>query len=326
VNTDESGLRVKGKLHGLHVVATDELTDFKRKALATCRRPRMIKGLILFFKTHIDGYTNANGTFVAPHEDKRMPTKEQQDKESNPSHIPPNPERVAWGNFPDVIIHATESTIKKHPDYIAAKAGNITAAKALIQSVLSNEAIDKIRKFVLDSQLKTTPQILGVFALESAGINRIPAVMADLLSEKLNLPTASSIVQINQVSHTGASGWRRLAFPALFDGIVTEKQHYIIADDFIGQGGTLTNLRGYIESKGGRVLLTTALTGKPYSAKLTVSLETLSALRKKHGDLEPWWRETFGYDFACLTESEARYLERAEDADTIRNRLAEARA
>jgi len=37
-------------------------------------------------------------------------------------------------------------------------------------------------------------------------------------------------------------------------------------------------------------------------------------------------RETFGYDFTCLIESEARYLERAEDADTIRNRLAEARA
>jgi len=30
--------------------------------------------------------------------------------------------------------------------------------------------------------------------------------------------------------------------------------------------------------------------GKPYSAKLTVSLETLSALRKKHGNLEPWAR------------------------------------
>ena len=36
------------------------------------------------------------------------------------------------------------------------------------------------------------------------------------------------------------------------------------------------------------------------------------------------WRKRFGFGFDCLTESEARYLLRAEDADTIRNRLAAA--
>jgi hypothetical protein len=45
----------------------------------------------------------------------------------------------------------------------------------------------------------------------------------------------------------------------------------------------------------------------------------------KHGDdLETWWRAEFGFGFDALTESEARYLLRAEDADTIRRRLAEA--
>lgn len=32
--------------------------------------------MILFFKTHIDGFTNAHGTFVPPHEDRRAPAKE----------------------------------------------------------------------------------------------------------------------------------------------------------------------------------------------------------------------------------------------------------
>ena len=40
---------------------------------------------------------------------------------------------------------------------------------------------------------------------------------------------------------------------------------------------------------------------------------------------EAWWKERFGYGFDCLTHSEARYLERAEDADSIRERLLEAR-
>ncbi len=37
-----------------------------------------------------------------------------------------------------------------------------------------------------------------------------------------------------------------------------------------------------------------------------------------------WWRERFGFGFEFLTEFEARYLLRAENADTIRNRLAAA--
>jgi hypothetical protein len=48
--------------------------------------------------------------------------------------------------------------------------------------------------------------------------------------------------------------------------------------------------------------------------------------RAKHGqDFEEWWKERFGYGFDCLTHSEARYLERAEDADAIRERFLEAR-
>ena len=99
---------------------------------------------------------------------------------------------------------------------------------------------------------------------------------------------------------------------------------YLLVDDFIGQGGTLANLKGYIESSGGRVLGATGsqLTGKPYSAKLCPIDEQLAALRSKHGnELEIWWNERFGHGFDCLTQSEARYLERSSDADTIRSRL-----
>ena len=68
------------------------------------------------------------------------------------------------------------------------------------------------------------------------------------------------------------------------------------------------------------------LTGKPCSAKLSLEQATLIALRDKHGDkLESWWKETFGYGFEFLTESEARYLERADEAQLIRDRLLAAR-
>ena len=99
-----------------------------------------------------------------------------------------------------------------------------------------------------------------------------------------------------------------------------------MVDDFIGQGGTLANLRGWIESRGGRVVGAVALTGKFYSAKLSPTQEQLRELRERHGpDFEKWWREHFGHAFDCLTQSEARYLARSPDVDTIRDRLAAAK-
>ena len=89
--------------------------------------------------------------------------------------------------------------------------------------------------------------------------------------------------------------------------------------------GTLANLRGWIEKNGGKVIGAVALTGKPYSAKLSPTKEQLHELKKKHGpDFEKWWRAHFGHAFNRLTQSEARYLARSPDVDTIRNRLAEA--
>ena len=98
-----------------------------------------------------------------------------------------------------------------------------------------------------------------------------------------------------------------------------------MVDDFIGQGGTLANLRGWVEKKGGKVVGAVGLTGKPYSAKLNVTKEQLHELRQRHGrNFEKWWREHFGHAFDCLTQSEARYLARSPDVDTIRDRLAAA--
>lgn len=124
--------------------------------------------------------------------------------------------------------------------------------------------------------------------------------------------------------HTGASGFARLARQALFDGVIEPGSAYFLVDDFIGQGGTLANLKGFIESRGGQVIGATVLTGKPYSARLDLSPDLLAALRAKHGhEFEVWWRDRFGHGFDCLTQSEARYLERSPNAERVRNSLVE---
>jgi len=232
------------------------------------------------------------------------------------------PPRTPWQGFPDVLILSTESAVKRHPEYAAAKGGDITSARRMMESLVSEPAYHAVEVALAGRD----PVLVAVHAFEAEGINRIPTVLAEALAERLDLWAEPNIVQINRVGHTGASGWHRLAFPPLFDGQVEAGEHYVLVDDFVGQGGTLTNLKGFIESRGGVAVLAVTLTGKPYSAKLVPSSETLRALRNRHGPaLENWWLETSGFDFDRLTESESRYLARAGDADSVRDRLLAAR-
>lgn len=130
------------------------------------------------------------------------------------------------------------------------------------------------------------------------------------------------MLQTNVVSHTGADGFSRLARQAEFDGDIQPGREYVLVDDFVGMGGTLANMKGYVESRGGKVVAAVSLTGKPHSAKLALTGQRLNELRSKHGtELENWWVERFAHSFDALTESEARYLARTETADTVRNRI-----
>ena len=234
------------------------------------------------------------------------------------------PPRAAWQDFPDAVLLADEIRTKGHPAYSAAKAGDAVAATKLVHALADETGISAMRQ-LLDAQADALPMFVSAHAYERDGFNAIPAALARLLSERLGIPFDTTIVQTNVVSHTGAGGYGRLARQAAFGGEAAKGGKYVMVDDFIGQGGTLANLRGWIESQGGTVIGAVGLTGKPYSAKLNPSEEQLHELRKKHGaHFEQWWREHFGHAFDCLTQSEARYLARSPDVDTIRDRLAAA--
>lgn len=229
--------------------------------------------------------------------------------------------RTAWHQMRPVLIHAAESAVKKHPLYDRSKAGDATAAEGLVMDCIAPAHLASIERVCTHGKAS----LLAVHALETEGMNAIPRVFARILSLKLRLPLSRGVIQSNMVAHTGATGYHRLAFPALFEGAVSERSYFLV-DDFIGQGGTLANLKGFIESEGGTVIGATALTGRADSSVISLTEATLVALRSKHGvQLEEWWLDTFGYGLERLTESEARYLSRVDSLDDIRERLAAAR-
>ena len=234
------------------------------------------------------------------------------------------PPRATWCDFPNAVILADEAQTKRHPEYPAAKSGDAVAAMELVHALVDETGIAQVRSLIRMTSESASPTLVSAHAYERIGFNAIPAALARLLSERLELPFDVTVVQTNIVSHTGADGYGRLARQAAFEGSV-QRGEYVMVDDFIGQGGTLANLRGWIEKQGGRVVGAVTLTGKHYSAKLNPTEEQLHEVRQKHGaDFEKWWKEHFGHSFDCLTQSEARYLARSPDVDTIRNRIAAA--
>lgn len=223
------------------------------------------------------------------------------------------PTRYPWGGFPDVLMHAPELFVKKHRAYAAAKAGNLAAAVEVVLEALSLQVLEQLWRLFDHHH----PALASVHAEEAQGTNAIGEAMATVIATKLNWRYEREVIQINKVSHTGASGFARLRGQALFGGSARSGLHYVLVDDFIGQGGTLANLRGHMMAQGAHVIGATVLTGKDYSARLTPARGQIDELRRKHGHIENWWYRRFGFGFDCLTASEARYLCRTPTSERI---------
>lgn len=232
--------------------------------------------------------------------------------------------RTPWpADFPDVVIHTSVAERDAYPDYAEAKAGDADAAFELAFDLLNDGAVDYLR----DALTGTDALLLPVVADETLGFNAIPDAMAQILALDLTLDVVENgaIVQTNKVGHTRAKAFQRLVTPAFFDGPVEAGANYFLIDDHVGLGGTLANLRGYIELNGGHVIGMTALTESRDGRRISLRSATRDMLWEKHGEaLDQFWKDQFGYGLDCLTEVEGQILCRQSSVDAIQDFLAQA--
>jgi hypothetical protein len=231
--------------------------------------------------------------------------------------------RVPWPPFfADVIIHTDVRTRDAHDNYAAAKSGDPDAALELAVDLISDEAVEALRELIGGGDVILLP----VVAEETHGFNAIPDAMAQVLARDLGLPAVSGeIVQTNKVGHTRARTFQRLVTPPNFAGTVQAGGSYILVDDHVGVGGTLANLRGHVETGGGRVIGMTTLTESRDGRIISLRPQTRDMLWEKHGEaLDQLWREQFGYGIDCLTEVEAQNLCRQPSVGAIEDFLAQA--
>jgi hypothetical protein len=106
---------------------------------------------------------------------------------------------------------------------------------------------------------------------------------------------------------------------------VQANANYVLVDDHVGLGGTLANLRGHVETGGGRVIGMTTLTESRDGRRISLRPETLDMLWEKHGEaLDRLWQEQFGYGIDCLTQVEAQNLCCQPSVDAVQDFLAQA--
>lgn len=231
--------------------------------------------------------------------------------------------RSPWQpDFPDVIIHTTVALRDAHPAYARAKSGDALAALTLAFVLIDELAVEALKRLIGDREVIVLP----VIAEETLGFNAIPDAVAQWLGPRLRQSIlVGEIVQKNKVGHTRAKSFQRLVTPAEFDGPVVSGANYLIVDDHVGLGGTLANLRGFVEAGGGNVIAMTTLTESRDAHHIALHHKTLFVLREKHGQaLDDLWKSQFGYGIDCLTEVEAQILCRQPSLVAIEDRLAQA--
>lgn len=232
---------------------------------------------------------------------------------------------ISWGNdFPDGYGHTSIDFLRNHGNrelFLKAKSGDETAAVELVKKCIKEDRIIQLRSKYPEAL------IIPVLAKERAGYNVIPLAYAKVIQNIAGLDIDDkNIFQINTTNHTGACAMQRLLNRAVFDGTVRNGYNYIIVDDVVTQGGTVSCLRHFIKDNGSNVAAVSALAFNRDSSTIALQPETHEDILKKFGrdELEAFLKEkriTRGIEE--LTNSEARYLLKFKDVDAIRDRAYE---
>lgn len=129
------------------------------------------------------------------------------------------------------FLFTDDATLKAHPDYRAAKAGDQAAAVNVVWDIAADYLVKVVQKLPRDVTF------VAPFAREATGDNAIPQVLAAACASLAGSKIDNEIVQVTRVFHTGADPMERLSLRAQFEGDVIAGECYVLVDDVINMGG-----------------------------------------------------------------------------------------
>jgi len=217
-----------------------------------------------------------------------------------------------------VFAFRNDQPMKRHPNYTAAKSGDIAAAARLVGDIVPRANLEEAaRRFGKDAIY------VPVHAEEASGRNALPATLAVYYADEAGGRVSSDIVQASKTFHTGASAMERIISRPKFGGKAERGGRYVIVDDVSVMGATLAELAHHIRTNGGEVVGSVLLVNASRSGSFTSERARVRAVERRFGDAI---RQELGVEPAALTGPEADYLLNFRDADALRSRIAAAKS
>ncbi|GHT00373.1 hypothetical protein AGMMS50276_25990 [Synergistales bacterium] len=230
-------------------------------------------------------------------------------------------------DFPLIVALSHTWEMQESPDYRAAKSGDREAGARLILDVTQGETQQEMLRKLGEDYPDAI--VVPIHAEEMNGRNQIPSLLVEYIGDMTGLEIDDSIVQSDRIGRTDSSAWDRMANRPSFDGSVQFGRKYILVDDVITQGGTLSELRRYIEANGGEVVQMVTIGAARNSTIMALTEKNKRKLERQYGReaLQAFSKEVglYGGNYEAFTNSEARQLLEAGSLDEARNRILEAR-
>jgi hypothetical protein len=206
--------------------------------------------------------------------------------------------------------YTTIEYLKRCNGYSAAKEyGDASAADEIIKKCVSADELQSIKVKYPDAFL------LPVLKKNNA----LPLS----LCINIGLPVCSSVRCQNTLKRKNMSAMQRILKKPVFYGEIIPEIKYILVDDVITQGGTISSLMQFVSQRGGKISAILSLAYAKGSKKIMPTRENLANLNKRFGKrLTDFFEENgLGNDAAeQLTNSEILYLMKFSNVENIRKK------
>ncbi len=221
--------------------------------------------------------------------------------------------RTPWRDFPNVSVHTTSEAVSSHPAFASARAGDMSAAYAVI--------LDSFSPVLLAKSLSVKPDfVCPVMRLDSSQVwDPLPLAFANEAARSTGARVVPLIVQDNIVQNFDPLS--KITSQPSFSGTVP-KGSYLIVDTTTSTGSTLANLRGWIETNGSQVVLASTLCAKIFAAKIRPDARFIPSIKSRFSTELTVFPEKLGFSVDCLTQREAAFINGLKNLECIRNPLA----